>query len=126
MDPMCRAIDLSRTGLRYGGPFGAVVTRGTEIIGEGFHTMSSRRDATAHAAINAIRDAGRFLKSPDLSACELHVSCALCPLCAAAAYYAGIRKVFYADSRKDGVACNPESMEFVQAREPERIAARRF
>lgn len=135
MNPIHRAIDLSRTGLRFGGPFGAVVTRGTEIIGEGFHIMPSQKDPTAHAAVMAIREAGRFLKSPDLNGCEIHMSCEPCPLCIATIYYAGIRKVFYAATRKDAfnigfstkglfATIPPDTIEFVQAREPERIAAR--
>ena len=134
MNPIHRAIDLSRTGLRFGGPFGAVVIRGTEIIGEGFHIMPSQKDPTAHAAVMAIREACRFLKSPDLSDCEIHMSCEPCPLCVAAIYYAGIRKIFYAalqgDAAKIGFGTQgmltipPDDLELIQAREPERIAAR--
>lgn len=134
MDPMHRAINLSRTGCRYGGPFGAVVTQDGEIIGEGFNVVPSQRDPTAHAAVMAIREAARFLKTSDLSDCELHVSCEPCPLCVAAAYYANIRKVYYAATHKDvanfgfgmeGWRMLPsDNMEFVQARELERIAAR--
>ena len=134
MNPMHRAIDLSRTGLRYGGPFGAVIIRGTEIIGEGFHTMPSQRDPTAHAAVMAIRDACRFLKSPNLNGCEIHLSCEPCPLCVAAIYYAGVRKIYYAATQGDaakigfgtkGMLTIPsDDLELVQAREPERIAAR--
>jgi len=134
MDPMHRAIDLSRTGCRYGGPFGAVVVQGTEIIGEGFNVVPSQRDPTAHAAVMAIREAARFLKTSDLSDCELHVSCEPCPLCVAAAHFANIRKVYYAATHPDvakfgfgmeGWRMLPtDDMEFVQACEPERVAAR--
>lgn len=134
MNPIHRAIDLSRTGLRYGGPFGAVVVRGTEIIGEGFHIMPSQKDPTAHAAVMAIREACRFQKSPDLNGCEIHMSCEPCPLCVAAIYYAGIRKIFYAATQGDVIKIGfgtqgmltipPDDLELVQAREPERIAAR--
>lgn len=134
MNPIHHAIDLSRTGLRYGGPFGAVVTRGTETIGEGFHIMPSQRDPTAHAAIMAIREACRFLKSPDLNGCEIHMSCEPCSLCVAAIYYAGIRKIYYAATQGDAgkigfgtkgmLTIPPDELELVQACEPERIAAR--
>lgn len=134
MNPIHRAIDLSRTGVQFGGPFGAVVTHATEIIGEGFHIMPSQRDPTAHAAVMAIREASRFRKSPDLSGCEIHMSCEPCPLCVAAIYYAGIRKIFYAatqgDAAKIGLGTQgmltipPDDLELIQACEPERIAAR--
>ncbi len=133
MNPMHRAIDLSRTGCRYGGPFGAVVVQDTEIIGEGFNVVPSQRDPTAHAVVMAIREAARFLKTPDLSSCEVYVNCEPCPLCVAAAYYANIKKVYYAIPHAETLGYGSgegwrmlpvDDMEFVQAREPERIAAR--
>ncbi len=139
MNPMHRAIDLSQIGLRYGGPFGAVVVRGTEIIGEGFNTVVSQRDPTAHAEIVAIRSACRFLKTHNLTGCELYTSCEPCPMCWGAIHWARISKVYYAANRDDAANAGfddtafyrqltlpiPErSIEFVQALEPERIAAR--
>jgi len=96
--------------------------------------MLSQRDPTAHAAVMAIREASRYRKSSNLNGCEIHMSCEPCPLCVAAIYYAGIRKVFYAATRRDAIDIGfnikglltipPDDIEFVQAREPERIAAR--
>lgn len=139
MNPMHRAIDLSQMGLRYGGPFGAVVTRGTEIIGEGFNLVVLHQDPTAHAEIVAIRDACRFLKSHSLAGCELYISCEPCLMCWGAIHWARIGRVYYAANRDDAANAGfddnvlyrqltlpiPErSIEFVQALEPERIAAR--
>ncbi len=139
MNPMNKAIDLSRVGLRHGGPFGAVVTFGTEIIGEGFHIMPSQRDPTAHAAVMAIREASRYRKTSNLSGCVIHLSCEPCPLCVAAIYYAGIHEVHYAATRKDAINIGfglnsksreglltipPDNLEFVQTCEPERTEAR--
>ena len=134
MNPIDKAISLSETGLRYGGPFGAVVTRGDEIIGDGFHIMLSRRDPTAHAAIMAIREASRYLKSSDLGCCEIHLSCEACPMCVSAIYLAGIRKVHYAATRGDAarfgfgypglLVIPPDDIEFIQTSESEQTAAR--
>jgi len=139
MNPMHKAIDLSKIGIAYGGPFGAVVVRGDEIIGEGFNLVVAKHDPTAHAEIVAIRQACRFLKSHVLNGCELYTSCEPCPMCLSAIYWARISKVYYAATRNDAdqagfsdveiarQLCLPletRSIEFVQALEPERVAAR--
>lgn len=139
MNPMRRAIDLSRVGLRDGGPFGAVVTRGGKIIGEGFNTVVAKRDPTAHAEINAIRNACNFLKSHDLTGCELYASCEPCPMCLGAIHWARIGKVYYAANRDDAafagfddsefyrqqlLPLQERAIKFIRALESERIAAR--
>lgn len=139
MNPMHRAIELSKIGLQYGGPFGAVVTQGSVIIGEGFNTVVPKRDPTAHAEINAIREACRHLKTHDLTGCELYTSCEPCPMCFGAIHWARITKVYFAANRDDAaqagfddsefyrqVALDPEerTIVFTQALESERIAAR--
>ena len=101
MNPMQKAIELSRMGLSCGGPFGAVVVRGTEIIGEGINLVVVRKDPTAHAEINAIRDACRFLKTHDLTGCELYCSCEPCPMTLDAIRRAKISKVYFAASQQD-------------------------
>ena len=139
MNPMQRAIDLSQIGLQSGGPFGAVITRGGEIIGEGFNTVVESGDPTAHAEINAIRDACLFLKTHDLTGCELYTSCEPCPMCLGALNWARIGKVYYAANRDDAafagfddsefyrqqvLPLHERAVEFIQALEPERSAAR--
>ena len=132
MNPLHKAIDLSKVGGAYGGPVGAVVTRDSEMVGQGFHSVKSKKDPTAHAVVMAIRDAGRFLGGPDLSSCEIHVSCEPCPLCVGAIYCAGVTKVYYASSNRCvGVQTDrgpmltipPDTIEFIQSKEPERVAA---
>jgi len=93
------SIDMMRSGK--GGPFGAVVVTGNKIVGRGCNEVTSSNDPTAHAEIVAIRDACRRLKTFDLNGCELYTSCEPCPMCLSAIYWARIRKVFYANTRKD-------------------------
>lgn len=93
------SIDMMRRGK--GGPFGAVVVKGSQIVGRGCNEVTSSNDPTAHAEIVAIRDACRRLKTFDLDECELYTSCEPCPMCLSAIYWARIRKVFYANTRKD-------------------------
>ncbi len=93
------SIDMMRCGK--GGPFGAVVVRKHKIIGRGCNQVTSTNDPTAHAEIVAIRDACRRLKTFQLDDCELYTSCEPCPMCLSAIYWARLRRVFYANTRKD-------------------------
>ncbi len=100
---MREAIRLSRLKMqsRQGGPFGAVVVRHGEIIARGWNRVTSANDPTAHAEVMAIRAACRKLKTFQLADCELYTSCEPCPMCLAAIYWARLKKVFYANSRRD-------------------------
>ena len=56
---MRRAIVLARRGMMAGdgGPFGALIVRSGEIIGEGWNRVLATRDPTAHGEMVAIREA---------------------------------------------------------------------
>jgi tRNA(Arg) A34 adenosine deaminase TadA len=97
------AIRLSQRGMEMneGGPFGCVIVRNGQIIASGNNKVTSTNDPTAHAEINAIRNACRELNTYELSDCTLYSSCEPCPMCLGAIYWAGISKVFFACSRKD-------------------------
>jgi guanine deaminase len=84
-----------------GGPFGAVVVRGGQIVGRGYNRVTSANDPTAHAEIVAIRAACRHLKTFRLDDCELYTSCEPCPMCLSAIYWARLRRVYYGNTRKD-------------------------
>src|SRR3954449_6449488 len=93
------SIDMMRSGK--GGPFGAVVVKGNKIVGRGCNQVTSTNDPTAHAEIVAIRDACKRLKTFQLDDCELYTSCEPCPMCLSAMYWARLKKVYYANTRKD-------------------------
>ena len=103
---MRRAIDLSRRNMQsgVGGPFGAVVVRNGSIVGEGSNTVTSSNDPTAHAEVEAIRDACRRLGTFSLNDCELYTSCEPCPMCLAATYWARIRAIYFGNTRADAAA----------------------
>jgi guanine deaminase len=84
-----------------GGPFGAVIVRGAEIIGRGVNLVTSSNDPTAHAEVTAIRDACRKLETFTLTGCEIYTSCEPCPMCLAAIYWARIDRIFFANTRQD-------------------------
>ena len=84
-----------------GGPFGALIVKNGEVIGRGWNRVTSTNDPTAHAEITAIRNACLNIEDFSLEGCELYVNCEPCPMCLAAAYWAGIKTIYYAATRKD-------------------------
>lgn len=100
---MREAIRISIAKMRgnHGGPFGAVVVRRGKIIGRGWNRVTSQNDPTAHAEIEAIREACRQLRTFQLTDCELYTSCEPCPMCLAAIYWARLNRVFYGNTRQD-------------------------
>ncbi len=98
-----KAIELSLQGSQSGkgGPFGCVIVKNGEIVGEGYNQVTSSNDPTAHAEIVAIRDACRNLGTFQLDDCELYTSCEPCPMCFGAIYWARPKAVFYANTRTD-------------------------
>lgn len=97
------AIDLAKQSIfkNNGGPFGSVVMKNGKIIGKGINQVTSLNDPTAHAEINAIRDACQNLQTFDLSDCDIYTTCEPCPMCLGAIYWAKIGKVYYAANRED-------------------------
>lgn len=84
-----------------GGPFGAVVVRGGEVVATGVNQVTITLDPTAHAEVVAIRAACRALGTFKLDGCVLVSSCEPCPLCLAAALWARVDRVVYAADRHD-------------------------
>ncbi|SEW41295.1 nucleoside deaminase [Chitinophaga arvensicola] len=103
---MQHAIALSRKGMENGdgGPFGAIVVKGEEIIGEGWNQVLADTDPTAHAEVVAIRQACRKLGSFQLEGCEIYTSCEPCPMCLGAIYWARPQRVYYANTKEDAAA----------------------
>jgi tRNA(Arg) A34 adenosine deaminase TadA len=87
-----------------GGPFGAVVARGGEVVASGGNRVTTANDPTAHAEIVAIREACRKLATFDLSGCEIYSSCEPCPMCLSAIYWARLDRVYYSASSADAAA----------------------
>jgi len=84
-----------------GGPFGAVIVRGDEIVAGGCNQVVEARDPTAHAEVLAIRNAARKLGTHDLSGCRIYTSCEPCPMCLGAIYWARLESVTYGALRSD-------------------------
>lgn len=113
-DFMRRAIELAREGMRRGdgGPFGAVVTRGGEIVGEGWNRVLASQDPTAHGEVSAIRDACRRLGSHVLEGCEIHTTGQPCPMCLGAIHWARIGRIFYGFRVEDAAEIGFDDRDF--------------
>ena len=103
---MRRAIELAQNGADddQGGPFGCVIVRDGQIVGEGCNQVTSANDPTAHAEIVAIRAACKNLNSFQLTDCMVYTSCEPCPMCLGAIYWARPSAIYFAGTREDAAA----------------------
>lgn len=86
-------------------PVGAVVVKDGEVVGRGRNAPVALRDPTAHAEIQALRDAARRLGNYRLPGCNLYVTIEPCSMCAGAIFHARIARVIYgAMDNKTGAA----------------------
>jgi len=84
-----------------GGPFGAIVVKDGLVIAAGTNLVTSANDPTAHAEVNAIREACRVLGTFQLAGCEIYTSCEPCPMCLGAIYWARPDRVYFAATASD-------------------------
>ena len=103
---MREALALAREAERQGEvPVGALVVQGSDVIGRGFNRTISRHDASAHAEMIAIREAGASLANYRLTGCTLYVTLEPCCMCAGVIIHARLGRVVYgAPDPKTGAA----------------------
>ena len=103
---MARAIELAQSGIdqNLGGPFGCVIVKEGEIVGEGNNQVTSSNDPTAHAEIVALRQACQRLNSFQLEGCVVYTSCEPCPMCLGAIYWARAERIYIACNRNDAAS----------------------
>lgn len=101
-----RAIELSKKGMESGkgGPFGCVIVKNNEIVGEGYNLVTETNDPTAHAEVVAIRNACKALGNYQLTDCDVYASCEPCPMCLGAIYWARPERVIYANTKEEAAA----------------------
>lgn len=103
---MSRAIELARrTSLvrQAGGPFGCVIVKDGDIVGEGANTVLADCDPTCHGEMNAIRHACEKLQSHDLSGCTVYTTGEPCPMCYGALCWARVDSIFFASTIEDAI-----------------------
>lgn len=102
---MRQAIDKAREGIAAGqSPFGAVIVRGDRLICEAHNTVWRDGDPTAHAEINAIRQAAKILAAIALHGCEMFTTCEPCAMCLSALHWAKLDRVVFGAAIADATA----------------------
>lgn len=86
-------------------PVGAVVTMDGDIVGRGRNRREIKKNALAHAEIEAINDACEKLGGWRLWQCEIYVTLEPCPMCAGAIINSRIKKVTYGASDSKAGSC---------------------
>ena len=100
---MQRALDDASEHLaqNHGGPFGACVVHGDQVIAVAHNTVLQQHDPTCHAEINAIRNAAQALGRHDLSGCVIYSTTEPCPMCFGAIHWARLDALVYGTSIGD-------------------------
>ena len=79
----------------------ATLVKDGEIVAGSANSVTLDNDPTAHAEVNAIRQACRKLGTFDLSGCVIYTSCEPCPMCLGAIYWAHLDRIYYGNTRRD-------------------------
>jgi guanine deaminase len=85
-------------------PFGTVIARTCGILAATHNSVWRDGDPTAHAEINAIREAARTLGSINLCGCTLYSTCEPCPMCLSAIHWSKIDRMVYGATIADAAA----------------------
>ena len=97
-----------------GGPFGAVVVLPNGKTYSGVNRVTANNDPTAHAEVQAIRNACAGENTFDLSGAKLYTSCEPCPMCLGATLWARIDTIVYAADRYDAADAGFDDAEFYE------------
>lgn len=90
------AINKAVEGVHFGQlPFGACIAKDGKAISFAHNTLLKENNVTAHAEINAIREACIKMNTPDLSDCIIYCTCQPCPMCLSACSLANISRIVY-------------------------------
>ena len=75
-------------------PVGAVVVSGGRVLARAGNRTRELQDPTAHAEMEAVRDAARRLGSRDLSGSVIYATARPCRMCDAALSWAGVSRIY--------------------------------
>lgn len=103
---MQRACDIAYENVESGrgGPFGCVIVRRGEHLADAVNRVVEACDPTAHAEIQALREACKRAGGIDLSDCVVYSSCEPCSMCFSALRWAGVKTIFYDKTRQDAAS----------------------
>lgn len=98
-DYMKQALALAQQAAQAGEvPVGAIVVKDGIVIGRGSNAPIGTHDPTAHAEIQAMRDAAQHLGNYRLVDCTLYVTLEPCAMCSGAIQHARIARLVYGAS----------------------------
>jgi tRNA(Arg) A34 adenosine deaminase TadA len=90
------AIGMAERGVERGNsPFGSCIVKGDRVIAVAHNTVLTKKDATNHAEMNAIRLACRRFRSHELDGCIIYSTTEPCPMCFSAIHWAKIGAIVY-------------------------------
>lgn len=100
------ALDLAKQAALNGEvPVGAIIVKDGVVIGSGANAPISHHDPTAHAEIQAMRQAAQHLGNYRLVDCTLYVTLEPCAMCSGALQHARVAKLIYGASDPKTGAC---------------------
>ena len=96
---MAKALELAGKAEQAGEvPVGAVIVKDNQLIAEGWNQPITSHDATSHAEILAMREAGKKLNNYRLIDTVMYVTLEPCSMCVGAMIHARVSKVVYGAS----------------------------
>lgn len=88
-------------------PFGACLVRKGQVVSVAHNSAKANLDTTAHAEVQAIREASRRLKTLELPGSVIYSTCEPCPMCFTACVWSKVGRIVYAcrieDAEKVGI-----------------------
>ncbi|MGW4243384.1 nucleoside deaminase [Nocardia sp. NPDC004722] len=109
------AIKLATTSVhKGGGPFGALIAKGSEIVAVGHNQVTATLDPTAHGEVSAMRAACKELGTFSLQGCVLVTSCEPCPMCLSSALWARVDRIIFAADRHDAAVAGFDDRKFYE------------
>jgi len=107
------AIEKAWEGIRKGQePFGACIVKDGKPVSVAHNTIKEDVDVTAHAEMNAIREACKELGTTDLSGSEIYATFKPCPMCHAACERANVSKIYYGVGPED-ISASPREFNVI-------------
>ncbi len=102
MDFIRRTIELARENVERGGrPFACLIEKDGAVLAEAVNLVAQTHDPTAHAEINAIREASAKLGTEHFTGCTFYLLAHPCPMCLTAMYYCSPDRVVFITTRDD-------------------------
>ena len=96
VDLMKEAIEVCREGISRGqSPFGCAIAIDGHLVARSHNTVVLSTDITAHAEVNAVREACQAREDIFLPGALVATTCEPCPMCMSALHWARVETVYF-------------------------------